>query len=375
MNPLKLFFYSTFLLVVFSSCKSESEKLAEESVHRNAIIDSVITQFQKNLLTQQIDSVFSKSKFNGSISVMQNDKILYEKYNGFENFKTKTPLDSNSVFAIGSVSKQITAVMILLLEEQGKLKVEDQVSKFLKEFQSKTFENITIAQLLNHTSGLNDSGSGLLSKPGTKFNYSNKGYRYLGQLIEKISGEKYGENAKELFAKAGMKHSSTSDLFVNHHFSSAYLGNTSRFQEVENMPKRLSNSEISVGAGGVLSTVSDLHQWNFALYNGRILKPESLRKFMTNSTENNHPILGKVGYGFGIMMNERKPGSYFHTGYVKGSPSLNIYYPETKTSVVILSNIADEAKGKNGFFNPHKEVKKITEAVENALIETQRNLH
>ena len=375
MNPLKLFFYSTFLLVVFSSCKSESEKLAEESVHRNAIIDSVITQFQKNLLTQQIDSVFSKSKFNGSISVMQNDKILYEKYNGFENFKTKTPLDSNSVFAIGSVSKQITAVMILLLEEQGKLKVEDQVSKFLKEFQSKTFENITIAQLLNHTSGLNDSGSGLLSKPGTKFNYSNKGYRYLGQLIEKISGKKYGENAKELFAKAGMKHSSTSDLFVNHHFSSAYLGNSSRFQEVENMPKRLSNSEISVGAGGVLSTVSDLHQWNFALYNGKILKPESLRKFMTNSMENNHPILGKVGYGFGIMMTEGKPGSYFHTGYVKGSPSLNIYYPETKTSVVILSNIADEAKGKNGFFNPHKEVKKITEAVENALIETQRNLH
>ena len=375
MNPLKLFFYSTFLLVVFSSCKSESEKLAEESVHRNAIIDSVITQFQKNLLTQQIDSVFSKSKFNGSISVMQNDKILYEKYNGFENFKTKTPLDSNSVFAIGSVSKQITAVMILLLEEQGKLKVEDQVSKFLKEFQSKTFENITIAQLLNHTSGLNDSGSGLLSKPGTKFNYSNKGYRYLGQLIEKISGKKYGENAKELFAKAGMKHSSTSDLFVNHHFSSAYLGNSSRFQEVENMPKRLSNNEISVGAGGILSSVSDLHQWNFALYNGKILKPESLRKFMTNSMENNHPILGKVGYGFGIMMNEGKPGSYFHTGYVKGSPSLNIYYPETKTSVVILSNIADEAKGKNGFFNPHKEVKKITEAVENALIETQRNLH
>ena len=375
MNPLKLFFYSTFLLVVFSSCKSESEKLAEENAMRKAIIDSVITQFQKNLLTQQIDSVFSKSKFNGSISVMQNDKILYEKYNGFENFKTKTPLDSNSVFAIGSVSKQFTAVMILLLEDQGKLKVEDRVSKYLKEFQSKTFENITIAQLLNHTSGLNDSGSGLLSKPGTKFNYSNKGYRYLGQLIEKISGKKYGENAKELFAKAGMKHSSTSDLFVNHHFSSAYLGNSSRFQEVENMPKRLSNNEISVGAGGVLSTVSDLNQWNFALYNGKILKPESLRKFMTNSTENKHPILGKVGYGFGIMMNEGKPASYFHTGYVKGSPSLNIYYPETKTSVVILSNIADEAKGKNAVFNPHKEVKKITEVVENALIETQRKLH
>lgn len=375
MNPVKILIYSTFFLAIFSSCKSESQKLADENTNRKAIIDSVITQFQKNLLVQQIDSVFSKSKFNGSISVMQNGKILYEKYNGFENFKTKTPLDSNSVFAIGSVSKQITAVMILLLEEQGKLKVEDQVSKFLKEFQSKTFENITIAQLLNHTSGLSDSGSGLLSKPGTKFNYSNKGYRYLGEVIEKVSGKAYGENAKELFAKAGMTNSSTSDLFVNHHFSSAYLGNSSRFQEVENMPKRLSNNEISVGAGGVLSTISDLHQWNFALYNGKILTSESLRKFMSDSSENNHPILGKVGYGFGIMMNEGKPKSYFHTGYVKGSPSLNIYYPETKTSVVILSNIADEAKGKNAVFNPHKEVKKITEVIENALIETQRNLH
>ncbi|MDN5578776.1 MAG: serine hydrolase, partial [Chryseobacterium sp.] len=63
------------------------------------------------------------------------------------------------------------------------------------------------------------------------------------------------------------------------------------------------------------------------------------------------------------------------TGYVKGAPSLNIYYPETKTSVVILSNIADEAKGKNAVFNPHKEVKKIMEVVENAMIETKKDLH
>lgn len=374
MNPLKLIFYSTFLLIIFSSCKSESEKLAEETAARNALIDSVITQFQRNLLTQQIDSVFSKSKFNGSISVMRDGKILYEKQNGFEDFKTKKALDSNSVFAIGSVSKQFTAVMVLLLEDQGKLKTEDRVSKYLKEFQPKTFENITIAQLLNHTSGLNDSGSGLFSKPGTQFHYSNKGYRYLGQLIEKVSGKSYSENAKELFVKAGMKHSSTAYFFVDEHFASAFLGNSSNFQEVDNMPKRLTNNEISVGAGGVLSTISDLHQWNFALYNGKILKPESLKKFMTQSSDNNHPILGKVGYGFGIMMNEGKPESYFHTGYVKGSPSLNIYYPETKTSVVILSNIADEAKGKNGFFNPHKEVKKITEVAENALIETQKGL-
>ena len=66
---------------------------------------------------------------------------------------------------------------------------------------------------------------------------------------------------------------------------------------------------------------------------------------------------------------EGKPLSYFHTGYIKGSPTLMIYYPETKTSVVILSNIADETKGKSAFFIPHKEVKKVTDAVQNAVVE------
>ena len=95
---------------------------------------------------------------------------------------------------------------------------------------------------------------------------------------------------------------------------------------------------------------------------------------MTNSTENNHPILGKVGYGFGIMMNPQKPDAYFHTGYVKGSPSLNIYYPETKTSVIILSNIADESKGKDAIFIPHKEVKKLTDAIESSVAELRKEM-
>ena len=351
-----LFFIPIFII----SCKSEAEKISE----RNSIIDSTITAFQKNLLKTQIDSVFEKNHFNGSISVFQNGEKLYEKENGFENFKTKSKIDSNSVFAIGSLSKQFTAVLVLLQEEQGKLKINHKVSKYLVEFQPKEFENITIQQLLNHTSGLNDFGSGLLSKPGKEFNYSNKGFRYLGELVEKVSGKSYDENAKELFAKAGMKNSSTPNLFQGKDFAGAYTGNSNNFQKIDNMPKRLADKEISVAAGGILSTVPDLHRWNDALYNGRILKPESLQKFMEKSSGRNHPILGKMGYGFGIMMNPQKPVAYFHTGYVKGSPSLNIYYPETKTSVIILSNIADESKGKDAIFIPHKEVKKIADSLE-----------
>ena len=363
-----------FFFFILISCKSEPAKIPNGSADRNVIIDSTITAFQKKLLAQQIDSVFSKTKFNGSISVVRDGEKLYEKENGFEDFKTKAKLDSNSVFAIGSVSKQFTAAMILMLEDQGKLSTNNKVYKFLPEFQNRQFESITVHQLLNHTSGISDLGNGLHSKPGNKFNYSNKGYRLLGEIIEKASGKSYGTNAEELFAKAGMIHSSTANVFNGNHFAGAYLGNSSRFEKIENMPKRLSNIEISVAAGGVLSTVNDLHQWNAALYSGKILKPETLKKFLQKSSENQHAILGKVGYGYGIMINEEKPSSYFHSGYVKGSPSLNIYYPETKTSVVILSNIADESKGKNGFFIPHKEVKKLTEIIENTVADLRNEM-
>ena len=88
---------------------------------------------------------------------------------------------------------------------------------------------------------------------------------------------------------------------------------------------------------------------------------------MAKSSERHHAIFGKMGYAYGIMLNIGQPNSYFHSGYIKGSPSLNIYYPDTKTSVIILSNIADEERGKGVIFRPHIEVKKITDHLENTL--------
>lgn len=360
-----------FLIFLFTfSCKSEAEKVAE----RNAVIDSTINSFQKNLYTNLIDSVFAHNKFNGSISIFQNGEKLYEKENGFEDFKQKSKLDSNSVFAIGSVSKQFTAVLILLLEDNGKLSTKNLVSEYLSEFQAKEYSEITVQQLLNHTSGINDFGPGLLSKPGKEFKYSNKGYRYLGKIIEKVSGKSYDQNVSELFKKVGMNHSSTPNLFQEKDFAGANLGTDTQNSAVENMPKRLAQDEISVPAGGILSTVNDLHKWNEALYSGKILKPESLEKFKTKATSREHYVLGNVGYGSGIMMNLGKPEAFFHSGYVKGSPSLLVYYPETKTSVVILSNIADESKGKEEFFQPHAEVKKVTDAVESTVLELRNEM-
>ena len=366
--------YFLFLFVIVFSCKSEADKIAEKTATRNALIDSTITQFQKKLLSQQIDSVFSKYQFNGSVAVLKNDEILYQQENGFQDFGTKKKLDSSSVFAIASVSKQFTAVLVLLQEDAGRLNTDDKVSKYLTDFQSNQFKNIKIKDLLNHTSGISDFGRGLLSEPGKEFHYSNKGFRLLGEIIEKVSGKSYDENLKELFAKVGMNNSFSANSFRGNNLAGAFTGNAKSFQIVENMPKRLAQESISIPAGGILSTVNDLHRWNTALYQGTILKPASFKKFSEKSADRNHQILGKMDYGFGIMMNVGKPLAYFHTGYVKGAPSLLIYYPESQTSVVILSNIADELKGKNAIFNPHKEIKQIADAIQNTVIDLRKEM-
>ncbi|MBB4807670.1 CubicO group peptidase (beta-lactamase class C family) [Chryseobacterium defluvii] len=361
-----------FIILFLSACKSTSE--SEKIIDRNAVIDSTITAFEKKLLEQQIDSVVKKYSFNGSIAVFKDSLLLYKKENGFSDFKAKTKMDDATSFAIGSVSKQFTAVLVLLQMEEGKLSTEDKVSKYIKEFQTKEYENITIHQLLNHTSGLNTLGGKLMFKSGSDFFYSNDGFNILGKVVEKTSGKSFDDNVLELFRKVGMNNSSTGNIFEGSDFAGAYLGAQNSFEKIQNMPKRLGEKEIGIPAGGILSTVHDLHTWNNALYSGKILKPETLKKFMAQSAERHHPVFGKMGYGYGIMMNMTKPAAYFHSGYVKGSPSLNIYYPETKTSVIILSNIADEGKGKNFIFKPHVEVKKITDAIENTVVDLREEM-
>lgn len=359
----KILFISLLFLLLFSCQKTETVR--QQPVNKTAIADSAVLTFQQKLYKTQVDSVFSRYNFNGSVAVFKDNTELYRRNNGFSNFENKTEINDSTVFSIASISKQFTAVLILLQMEQGKLNLDDKASKYIKDFQKKEYENITIKQLLNHSSGLNNFGEKLLFKSGSGFNYSNDGFNALGKIVETVSGKSFDENMLELLKKTGMKNSSTGTTFKGENFAQTYVGNSKIQKKVENMPKRLANKEIRIPAGGVLSTINDLHIWNNALYSGKIIKPETLKKFMVKSTERQHPILGTMGYGLGIMINDNKPASYFHSGYVKGAPSLNIYYPETKTSVIILSNIADEEKGKSAAFRPHLKIKEIADILEN----------
>ncbi|MBQ0152500.1 MAG: beta-lactamase family protein [Chryseobacterium sp.] len=363
-------FLSIFLIIIYS-CKSE-KTIQEQKVNKQAIVDSTITAFQKKLYESQIDSIVKKYNFNGSVALFKDSAEIYRKNSGYSNFKTKTKIDSSTVFAIGSISKQFTAVLILKEIEKGTLKIEDKVSQYLKEFQTKEYETITIKQLLNHTSGMNLMGQKLIFKSGEDFNYSNDGYNALGKVLENVTSQSFDENAQKLFNQLGLKNTFTANLFTGNNFGSAYLGDSKQQQELPNMPKRLSGKDVGTPAGGILSTIDDLHLWNQKLYTGKIIKPETLKAMTSKSATRMHQIFGKMGYGLGIMLNDKKPLAYFHSGYVKGSASLNIYYPETKTSVIILSNLADEGKGKNSIFKPHIDIKNSTDQLENTAIQFKK---
>lgn len=358
------------ILILFGtvSCTESMDEERKEEIVKNAVVE-----FEKEIISFEINKIIDGKKFNGSISILQDGDLLYDRRSGFENFREKRNFTDKSIFAIASVSKQFTAVIILKLQEENKLRLEDKASKYLEDFEGEGFDEITVHQLLTHTSGLNDFGDKLLFKSGTDYQYSNKGYWYLGKIVEKVSGKKYDEFIIELFKEVGMNNSYTPTNVGIVNFASAYIGTEKNFQEVENMPFRLSEKEISTPAGGLLSSVSDLHLWNESLYNGKILKKESLDLFKKEYVKRKHEVLGEVGYGYGIMMNKEEIESYFHTGYVKGAPSLLIYYPNTRTSVVILSNIANELMGKEAIFSTHKEVKNIMDKIEFSMMEFRKN--
>lgn len=368
-NKLTLVSIILSLFFVITACQPNAEQQQKEEALRN----EVLAEFQQRLLKNQLDSIFSQHQFNASVSIAQHNKIIYEKHQGFANFSTNTPLDSNTVFAIASISKQFTGVLILLQQEQGKLNIQDKVSKYLPQFQKSPLDSITIHQLLNHTSGINDFGEGLLFKSGTSYNYSNKGYNYLDDIIAKVSGKSYDDNIKELFTKAGMVHSSTASSYSGQQLAHAYTGTTKQPQKIDDMPRRLATPSIGTAAGGLLSTIKDLHLWNQKLYHGHILNAKSLALFKKNYITRPHYILGNVGYGYGIMSNLQAPEAFFHTGYVKGAPSLLIYYPATQTSVVILSNIANENLGKESIFLPHRKIKELTDAITTATLEVKQH--
>ena len=315
------------------------------------LVSICVAQDSVARMDEVVHSYVDAKQFMGSVLVARDGKGILSKGYGSANLEWDVPNSPSTKFRLGSITKQFTAACILLLEERGKLKVEDPVKKYMPDAPA-AWDKVTIFHLLTHTSGI-PSFTGfpdyhsteatpttpeqlvarfrdkpLEFQPGEKWNYSNSGYVLLGYLIEKISQQSYSQFVQEnIFNPLGMKDSGyDSNTAVILHRASGYSPGD----------KGISNAgyidmSIPLSAGGLYSTTEDLLRWEQGLMGGKLLSAASLQKMTT-------PF--KSDYAFGLAVHTANGHKVIeHNGGIEGFNTALAYYPEDKLTVVVLANL------------------------------------
>ncbi len=292
-----------------------------------------------------------------ALTIVRDGKTLKTAAYGFANLELKSPTKAETVFEIGSVTKQITAAGILLLQQQGKLSVDDKIATYLQDLPA-TWTNITLRHLLTHTSGIK-SYTGLdgfeLTKhlkqpqflkalasvpvefaPGEKWKYCNTGYSLLGYIIENVSGKKYWEFIGEnIFGPLQMTSTTNRE-------PSIIIPNRADGYELKK--SALINRDYDLtdifSAGAIVSTVGDLAKWNAALNSEQLLNASSKSQMWTSGKLND----GKeTGYGFGWHVTPPQPHPNIgHGGSTSGFSATLQRFPEDKLNVIILCNSGED---------------------------------
>ncbi|MCP9766549.1 class A beta-lactamase-related serine hydrolase [Lacihabitans sp. LS3-19] len=299
--------------------------------------------FSQNALPERMDSLLNSKNprgFNGVVLVSQNGKVKYEKAIGLAKSEGIEPLNSKSKFVLLSNSKQITAVLILREVDRGRINLDQTIKHYLPNFPQKWTDSVTVHQLLNHTSGIVSFEKPLATVPGTTFKYTDLNYMLLGKIIAAVTHTSYEKAVDDLFKKCGMKNSG----YPNEGFQIKAVNGFSFSENNEKTEvKTYLIVEDRIPAAGLISTVGDLAKWNQKLHGGKTLKPETYKKMVSYNTLSQHNVFGEkaIGYGYGIRINDKAEiKEYGHTGIVpeQGFTSVNLYYPKTKTSIIVLEN-------------------------------------
>ena len=309
-------------------------------------------------LETQLDKLYAerykKDTPGATILVAKEGKIIYHKAFGLANMELSVSMNPNNVFEIGSMTKQFTAVSILMLLEQGKLNIDDEITKFIPGYPTHG-KKITIHHLLNHTSGIKSYTSMNLTEiarkdmtpteiidyfknepmdfdPGEEWRYNNSGYILLGDIIEKVSGKSYEDFVEQnIFKPLGMDNS------YYGHKNEIIKNRASGYQTRDGFVNAsyLSMS-LPYAAGSLMSTVEDLYKWQKGLNSNALIKKETLQKAFQNTKLNN----GKpTYYGYGWSINEINGSpSLEHGGGIFGYTSYGVYIPEKDTYVATLTN-------------------------------------
>jgi CubicO group peptidase (beta-lactamase class C family) len=302
-----------------------------------------------------VEEQYSDNAPGASILVAQKGKVLYERAIGLQDVEGKEPLSTESVFRIGSITKQFTAVAILQLAEAGKLKLEDEVQKYV-DFPKKD-RPITIEHLLTHTSGIPNytdlpsftpeayakdisvrdmiatfADLPLEFEPGTRWNYSNSGYILLGAIVEKASGLSWeAYMTKHLFGPAGMTHTSAAAAGTVPGEAKGYSEADSTY--AVSLPLSLT---WPYSAGAIRSTVADLYAWNKSVFANKFVPKKWIDMAFTDHRLSDG---NSTGYGYGwAFMNIQGSRTIQHNGGINGFLSSGVYLPDEDIYVVVLSN-------------------------------------
>jgi CubicO group peptidase (beta-lactamase class C family) len=293
----------------------------------------------------------ARDRFSGSILVARDGAVLVRKGYGLADRELDVACTPRSKFRIGSLTKQFTAMAVLVLQEQGKIDVHEKIKTYLPDC-PKAWEAITVEHLLTHSSGipsytgfpdygrtqtLPTSVEKLVGRfkdrplefaPGEKFEYSNSGYALLGYLIDRLSGRTYASFlAENIFEPLGMKdtgYDSAARIIKDR--ASGYAPGVAGVVNASYL-----DMSIPYAAGALYSTVDDLERWDRALRDGKLVPAEAHKAMVTPH---------KQGYGYGCSMHEafgRK--TVEHGGGINGFGSYLLRFPAERTCVVVLCNL------------------------------------
>ncbi|WP_347923956.1 serine hydrolase domain-containing protein [Pontimicrobium sp. SW4] len=323
-------------------------------------------EMNNNELKAKIDTYLNNSVTNGysaSVLVAKKGEVILSKGYGWSNRKNKIINTPSSVFNIGSVTKQFTAAAILKLSEQGKLKTSDRISQYYSQVPDDK-KDITIHQLLTHTSGVSPRTGGfrydeaskeqflkeffeaeLQSKPGTNHRYANANYIMLTAIIELISNQDYTSFLQENFWKP-LKMNHTGYKSIS--FNSEQLAHGYYFNYTDGVWKDWGITQehlpyndkhwYSIGKGDIYSTTEDLYKWHMALQNNKVLSKKSLKMIETPHVAENDKESSHYGYGWAIFKSKRGTKIVTHNGSNGIYFSNFIRHVEDDLVVIVLSN-------------------------------------
>lgn len=361
------YIYSLILFLIVVSCATPTtieSACSEPQVITDTITPvviekkSVVSDFERNQITTYFNKFLKKRRFNGHLLIAKAGEIIIDTTTGFSNIRRRIPLLQSNAVQLASITKPITATVILQLVDEGKLKIQDTITKYLPHLPDH-YSKITIAHLLAHRSGLtqyyyycdammddksemiyNDTvlcvidfhNPGHYFPPGKKHNYCNTNYLLLASIIENIEGKRYPQVIQErIFDACHMENSFVVDIKSDSLPSNIAFGHNRRNRLFE-----FDYLDGIVGDKGIFSTAQDLYKFDRFLTDCGILSDSLIELAHTphNKIKNN----ATYGYGWRLKFHPSLGKIIYHTGWWHGNRHVYFKIPKTDYTVVILSN-------------------------------------